>query len=208
MRPHCARCPAPARPPRYAPRPVGLIAAVGATLALLCAAPASADTHASRGFFAEVGAGATQFLPDAADYAKLGPALEFRVGYDLFSWLSVGGYAGASIHEATVPPPPVGEYFQLYHGGADLRLGYRFGRIGAYVDGHAGVSMISTNVLEKVAILEPGQRFSLSYAAGAMVEYQLENRHYAVGLAGQWLAMPDFDSTQGVSSRLYLRYTY
>jgi opacity protein-like surface antigen len=185
------------------------LGALALAAALLAASEAAAEPrHASVGFFSEAGAGAAFFLADAGSYAKLGPAIDIRVGYDVFPWLSVGGHLGASIHEATVPPPPVGEYFQLYHGSADVRLGYLFGRLGAFVDGRVGGSMISSNVLEKVAILEPGQRFSLSFAAGAGVEYQLENRHYAVGLAGQWMLMPDFDGTQGVTTRLYLRYTY
>lgn len=184
------------------------LAATAATL-LAAASPAAADTrHASVGFHAEAGAGAAFFLADAGAYSAPGPAIDVRVGYDLFSWLSVGVHLGASIHEATVPPPPVGEYYQLYHGGADLRLGLQLGRVGMFVDGRAGGSLISSNVLEKVAILAPEQRFSLSYAAGAGVEYQIENRHYAFGLAGQWMAMPDFDKTQGVTTRLYLRYTY
>jgi hypothetical protein len=178
--------------------------------ALLAASePAAAEPrHASVGFFSEAGAGVAFFLQDAGTYSEIGPAIDIRVGYDVFPWLSVGGHLGASIHEATVPPPPVGEYYQLFHGGADVRLGHLFGRIGAFVDGRVGGSLISSNVLEKVAILEPGQRFSLSFAAGAGVEYQIENRHYAFGLAGQWMTMPGFDGTQGVTTRLYMRYTY
>lgn len=186
---------------------LALAAAAAALLAI--ARPAAADTrHASDGFHAEAGAGVAFFLADAGAYSAPGPAIELRVGYDLFSWLSVGVQLGASIHEATVPPPPVGEYYQLYHAGADLRLGFRIGRVGMFVDGRAGGSLISSNVLEKVAILEPDEHLSLSYAAGAGIEYQIENRHYAFGLAGQWMAMPDFDKTQGVTTRLYLRYTY
>ena len=190
----------------YRVRMIGLMLAAG----LLAASwPAAAEQRpASVGFFSEAGGGPAFFLQDAGSYSAMGPAIDIRVGYDLFSWLSVGGYLGASIHEATVPPPPVGEYYQLYHLGADLRLGYLFGRVGVFIDGRAGGSMISSNILEKVAILEPGQRFSLSFAAGAGVEYQLENRHYAFGVGGQWMAMPGFDGTQGVTTRLYLRYTY
>jgi opacity protein-like surface antigen len=176
---------------------------------LAASSPAAAEQRpASVGFFTEAGGGPAFFLQDAGSYSAIGPAIDIRAGYDVFSWLSVGGYLGASIHEATVPPPPVGEYYQLYHLGADVRLGYLFGRIGVFVDGRAGGSMISSNILEKVAILEPGQRFSLSFAAGAGAEYQLENRHYAFGIGGQWMTMPDFDGTQGVTTRLYLRYTY
>jgi hypothetical protein len=190
--------------------PGAQLAALALAAALLAASePTAAEPrHASVGFFSEAGAGAAFFLQDAGSYSEIGPAIDIRVGYDVFPWLSVGGHLGASIHEATVPPPPVGEYYQLYHAGADVRVGHLFSRIGVFVDGRVGGSMISSNVLEKVAILEPGQRFSLSFAAGAGVEYQLENRHYAFGLAGQWMTMPDFDGTQGVTTRLYLRYTY
>ena len=45
--------------------------------------------------------------------------MDLRIGRDLFSWLSLGVYVAASSHEATVPPPPDGEWFQLYRGGAD-----------------------------------------------------------------------------------------
>ncbi|GAB4513849.1 MAG: hypothetical protein Tsb0020_32200 [Haliangiales bacterium] len=180
-----------------------------ALLSLTAAATASADPrHASSGFFAEVGAGPVVFLPDASDSAEIGPAVELRFGYEPFSWLAVGAFASASTHEATVPPPPVGEYFQLFYGGADLRLSYLFGRVGVFVDGRVGISAISSNVLEKVEIIEPDEQFGLFYAAGAGVEYQIENRHYAFGLAGQWVTLADFDAIQAVTSRVYLRYTY
>ena len=55
---------------------------------------------------------------------------------------------------------------------------------------------------------ERPSRMISPFAAGAGVEYQLENRHYAFGGAGQWMTMPGFDGTQGVTTRLYLRYTY
>lgn len=191
---------------RYGVRMMALALAAG--LSFASSAAQAEPRHASVGFFTEAGGGPAFFLQDAGAFSAMGPAIDIRAGYDLFSWLSVGGYLGASMHEATVPPPPEDEYYQLYHAGADLRLGYLFGRIGVFVDGRVGGSMISSNILEKVAILEPGQRFSLSFAAGAGVEYQLENRHYAVGLGGQWMSMPGFDGTQGVTTRLYLRYTY
>ena len=180
-----------------------------AAASLAASEPAAAEPrHASVGFFSEAGAGAAFFLQDAGSYSEIGPAIDIRMGYDVLPWLSVGAHLGASIHEATVPPPPVGEYYQLYHAGADVRISHLFSSIGVFADGRVGGSMISSNVLEKVAILEPGQRFSLSFAAGAGVEYQLQNRHYAFGLGGQWMAMPGFDGTQGVTTRLYLRYTY
>ena len=182
---------------------------VSATLAALAAlrAPASARP-ASTGWFAEGGLGAVAFLAKASKDAKLGPALNLRVGRDLFSWLSVGITLAASSHEATVPPPPQGEWFQLYRGGADARLTGSFERIAVFAEGGLGVAMISSNVLGKVMITDPGESRSIAFQAGAGVEYQLENRHYAVGLAGDGFLIPQFDAIRGIDSRLYLRYTY
>jgi hypothetical protein len=52
---------------------------------------------------------------------------------------------------------------------------------------------VSTNLLTRTDILDPGERFSSLIAAGGGLEYQLDNRHYAVGLAGQWTLMLAFD---------------
>lgn len=179
---------------------LGLVPGVGPGLAQ--ARPASV------GYYAEAGIGATALLGAGADYSRMGPGFEVRTGYDLFPWLSLGLHLGASTHEAVVPPPPEGEYFQLYSGAAEARVGTLIGRWGLFADGGLGLGMMSSNILARVAILEPGERFTVVYRAGGGIEYQLQNRHYAFGLAGQWLGMPAFDNTQGVAARLYLRYTY
>jgi hypothetical protein len=181
----------------------------GALAAIVLAVPASAGARpASTGYFAEVGLGATAYVGSAADYSSVGPTMVLRLGRDLFSWLSVGAYLGGSTHEATVPPPPEGEYYQLYRGGGDARLGGRFDRLAVFVEGGAGVAMISTNVLGKVMITEPGERFSLTFHGGAGAEYQIENRHYAFGVAIDGWLLTQFDAATALEGRLYLRYTY
>jgi hypothetical protein len=182
------------------------VALVSATLLALCGSAAARP--ASTGWFAEGGLGAVAFLPKAADDAKLGPAFDIRIGRDLFSWLSVGITLAASSHEATVPPPPEGEWFQLYRGCGDARLRLRLDRFALFAEGSAGVAMISSNVLGKVMITDPGERFSIAFQAGAGLQYQLENRHYAVGLAADAFLLPQFDAIRAIDSRLYLRYTY
>jgi len=186
------------------------LATAAATLALaaLSAAPAAARPIAAHGIFTEAGIGAAGFIGQKSEYSAVGPTIDLRGGYDLFSWLSVGLHLGAETHEATVPPPPEGEYYQLYVGQADGRLGFRVGRIGLFVDGGLGFAYISSNILAKVAILDPDERLSPVLSAGSGLEYQLENRHYAFGLAGQWWLMPGFAELQGFTSRVYLRYTY
>ncbi len=179
-------------------------------LVMLLAVPtALAESRlAASGWFAEAGLGATAFIGDAADYSALGPTAEIRAGYEPWSWLALGAYVGLSTHEATIPPPPEGEYYQLYHGGVDVRVGFGVGPVGLFAEGSAGLARMSSNILSRVAVVEPGEQTSLSYGGGAGIEYQIQNRHYALGLAGHFMALPGFDATQGVSGRLYLRYTY
>jgi hypothetical protein len=163
---------------------------------------------AATGWYAEGGLGAVAFLSRASRDAAIGPALDLRIGRDVFSWLSLGVTLAASSHEATVPPPPEGEWFQLYRGGADARLTGRLDRFAGVLEGGAGAAMISSNVLGQVMITDPGERFSIAFHAGAGVQYQLENRHYTVGLAADGFLLPGFDAIRAIDSRLYLRYTY
>lgn len=158
--------------------------------------------------YAEAGIGARGYLAEASNHSAVGPSLSMHIGLDIFSWFSVGGRLEASSHEATVPAPPVGEYYQLYAGSAEGRISIAAGPIGLFADGSLGLALISTNVLEKVAILEPGERFTPKFGAGGGLEYQLQNRHYAFGLAGEYTLLPAFDASSAVGARFFLRYTH
>jgi hypothetical protein len=163
---------------------------------------------ASSGWFAEGGLGAVGFLPKVSTDARVGPALDLRFGRDLFSWLSIGVGIEASSHEARVPPPPEGEWFQLYRFGGDARIGGQFDTIAVFVEGGVGLAMISSNILSTVMVTTPGQRFSIAFQGGAGAEYQLENRHYAIGLALDGFIVPQFSTMTALAGRAYLRYTY
>lgn len=163
---------------------------------------------AAKGWYAEGGLGAVSYLPSAADDAAIGPALGLRVGRDLFSFLSVGVQLAASSHEATVPAPPEGEWFQLYRAAADARLTGRFDRLALFAEGGAGVGLISSNILGKVMITDPGEKYSILFQGGAGFEYQLENRHYSMGLGVDVFLLPQFDALKAIDARAFLRYTY
>ena len=175
---------------------------------LVLASGSALARPASTGFFTEAGAGAVGFLGAAASDADVGPTMTLRLGWEPFSWFALGLHLEGSNHEATVPPPPTGEWFQLYRAQADGRLTARTGALALFVEGGFGAALISSNVLEKVGITSAGQHTTVSLDAGAGLEYQLQNRHYAVGLAGNWFLLPQFAHTQGAEARLYLRYTY
>jgi len=152
--------------------------------------------------------GGSSFIGSESDSAAMGLTGSLRAGIDVFSWLSVGARLGLANHEATVPPPPEGEYFQLYSAAAEARIAVRISWLEIFVDGAFGGTIISTNILEKVDVIDPGERFSSIVSVGGGLEYQLQNRHYALGLSGGWSMMPRFARAQVVGGRAYLRYTY
>lgn len=184
-----------------------LLAALASAALALASTPAAEARPASRGVFTEAGVGATAFIRKHAS-AGIGPTLVLRAGYDVFSWFSLAVYAGASSHEATVAPPPEGEWFQLYRGGADGRLGFRVKSVAAFAEGGIGGAYISSNVLQKAGLTDPGEHFSIAFHAGGGLEYQILNRHYGFGLAGDWTLMPQLDAQTNLELRAYLRYTY
>jgi hypothetical protein len=174
------------------------------------AAPAAAQPRRgspSSGYFAELGLGATGFLGETQRHAAIGPTFAFRGGKDLTRWFSVGGLIATSVHEATVPPPPEQEYFQLYTLAGDARLTVRTGRLALFAEGGAGFTVISTNVLDRVGVTTPEEHTGFGYHAGGGVAWHTQNRHFSVGLAADWWMVPSFAASMAVDARLYLRYT-
>jgi len=175
---------------------------LAAALALL----ASSSVHAAD-FYSEADLGAMVFIGPGADFADPGPAFGGRMGLGIFSWLSIGGFVAASTHQAEVPGPSVGQYFQLYQTGGDLRIRVRAGKIGIFAEGGGGWAWISTNILDGVAVTSPDQHNGPYLTAGGGLEYSTENPRYAIGLAGDFTTFPQFGALESVSVRLYLRYT-
>ena len=185
-----------------------LVAPALFTLVALAGSARADPRLASKGPYSEASVGATGFIGTSGEYSHPGPAFGLRAGVDLFSWFSLGALLAMEVHEANVPPPPEGEYFQLYQGGADGRISVPIARVNLFGDGGIGLARISTNVLAKVDVLDPGEQYSPYFAAGGGLEYQLGNRHYASGIAVQWQLLPAFAASQTLGARLYLRYTY
>jgi hypothetical protein len=189
----------------FAP-PVAVLAALAALAGTAAAEPDLAAR--ARGPFTEASLGATGMIGPHSHSSRVGPAFALRAGLDLFTWLSVGVRLELESHQADVPPPPEGEYYQLYGGAAEARLAVPAGRFALFADGGLGGALVSTNVLAKVGVLDPGERFTPLISIGGGLEYHLANRHYAAGLAGQWSLLAAFAGMETVGGRAYLRYVY
>lgn len=185
------------------------LAALSLAALALVAKPAHAeDRPVSVGPYAEIAIGGQKMVGKTKRRTNEGPIFALRAGTDLFSWLSVGGRLEISSHEVVLPTPPEGEYTQFYGGAGEARLSVPIGRIVTYAQGSIGYSMVSTNLLERVDILDPGENFTPTVGAGGGLEYQLQNRHYAFGLGGQWNMYMRFVRMNTVNVSAHLRYTY
>jgi hypothetical protein len=181
---------------------------MSAAVAALAGAPAEAVAgRKAHGFYSEAGLGGTGLIKPTSTLA-IGPSATIRVGYDVFSWFSLGAIASVTTQRSTLPAPPEHEYQQMYRGGAVARLGGQVGAVSLYLNGGVGMARVSSNLLERVGFIEPGQRNSVAFFAGAGVEYQLENRHYALGIGGDGWMFTQFKSATAADARVYLRYTY
>ncbi len=175
------------------------------------AAPGAAnaeDRPVSVGPYAQMRIGGQKAVGQTKRRTNEGPKFALHVGTDLFSWLSVGGRLDVASHQVVLPRPPSGEYTQFYSASGEARLSIPIGRVALFAEGQLGYAMVSTNVLETVDILEPGQQFSPVVGAGGGLEYQLQNRHYAFGLGGNWNMMTAFARMHTVTVAAHLRYTY
>lgn len=202
-----------------------ILALVLAAAATLSVAPARAEDDAaplpapepdprfrkprfSRGFFTEGHVGAMVFLGDTGKVTKPGPAFGLRAGYDLFSWFALYMQAQGSIHEATPPPPPVGQHFQNYVINSGARLQLSIGRFGIFASGLAGLMFFSSNVLDRTGITSPKLRSSFAVGGGGGFDWHTWNRHFSMGLEGSYALAPSLQNTSALTTTVYLRYAH
>jgi hypothetical protein len=157
-------------------------------------------------FYTEADLGALIFMGPGSENADPGPAFGGRIGLGVFSWLSVGGVVNLSTHQAEVPGPSVGQFFQLYQVGGDVRVRGHFGQFGFFAQGGGGVAFLSSNILDSVGLADPNNHRGIYFTGGGGLEYATENPRYAFGLSGAFTQF-DFGTLQAVSVNVYLRYT-
>jgi hypothetical protein len=189
------------------PTPLLVTGALATAAWALGVAPAAAEQRAS-GWYAEFGLGGAGALAEAGQDLAIGPTVTMRGGGHPLPWLGVGVAAAVSSHEATVPAPPSGEWLQIVRGQLEAEAGGRLGRIGVFVHAGVGLGLITSTILERTGRQEPGEHASLAAGGGLRLTYQLQNRHYALGLGADATYLHHFDATTLVDARLLLRYTF
>ena len=168
----------------------------------------------SRGFFAEGDVGALFYLGKMQRYAAPGPQLAVRLGYDLTRWLGVQAHVGGAISSADTAPPQVGQAFELFLYSGELRAHLQLRRVGLYAEAGAGAAQVSSNVLDEPkppdtsGVTIQRRHFSAMGVGGLGIDLHTLNRHFSVGLAGDFIYFASFESSYAVTVAAFLKYTY
>ena len=162
----------------------------------------------AHGIFTEGHVGATTFLGNTGKVTRPGPVFALRMGYDLFSWLSLYAHGQGSFHEATPPPPPENQHFQSYLAGAGMRIQLSIGRLGIFGHGTTGILFFSSNILDRTGITTPQTRSTFAFGGGGGLDWHTWNRHFSFGLAGDYILGPGLANTSAITTTLYLRYSH
>jgi hypothetical protein len=160
----------------------------------------------ARGFFASGELGAFVFIGRAAQFAPAGPTFGVRLGYDITRWLAVQAHVSGTSADANLPPPTVGQSFQLLLYAAEAKLQVQIRRVALSLEGGAGAVQITSNILDSVGVTSGA--FSLAVIAGAGLDYHTLNRHFSLGLDVDYLWLQGWKSSHGISATAYLRYTH
>lgn len=178
-----------------------------ALLGLLVAPGVAAARPSASGFNAEGGFGTAGAIGTHAPDLAVGPTLHLALGRDLTSWFGVGASFDLGSHEATPPAPPAGDYVQINRYAAVARLEGHLGAVELFMTPTIGLAYFSSNVLDEVGVTEPGSPWGPFVGGGLGLGYQLENRHWVIGLVADAAYLWSSDGLTLVGGTAFLRYT-
>ena len=163
----------------------------------------------AHGFYAEGEVGAVTFVGKAGDKMSPGIALGARLGYELTRWLAMQLHALGSTHQGNFENmPEADQLLQIYQGTAELRLTYTFRQLSLFAAGGAGVARLSSNLLATAGLTGPDTRTSFEVGGGGGLDYHTLNRHFSLGLTGEFLELDSVKSSGTLATTVYLRYTF
>jgi len=167
----------------------------------------------AHGLFVESRVGARGFLGSLGEVGRPGPYFAVDVGYELFSWLSLGARAEASMHRTAGPRPPRPRSFQLVGFLAELRLNINASaRAALFLSLEGGLSFVPSDDLS-VYGFNDAKKLGLTYGGELGFDWHMKNRHNSLGLAGGARLLPNLGraggaSTVGIHGAAYFRYVF
>jgi hypothetical protein len=163
----------------------------------------------ARGLYGEAEVGTLVFVGDAGPQIGPGAALGARLGYDLLRWVAVQVHAFGSTHTTRFnDAPQAGQLLQLYQGTAEVKLGVRFGQVGAAATGGMGLARLSTNLLGTTGLTAPDVRNTSVMLGGLALDYHTLSRHFSFGLGGTFARYQKVQTTGAVAVTAYAHYTF
>lgn len=159
----------------------------------------------SKGFFAAGELGATTYFGKLGQAAGPGFSFGVRAGYDIFRYLSVELRVSGQSSTANTPPPVLGQTFQMFLYGGDVRVTLPIRQVSLSLEGGAALGQLSSNVLAPIGITK---KLSLVALAGLVIDYHTLNKHFSLGIAADYLYLHSFGQAHGLQTVAYLRYTH
>ncbi|MEM7606789.1 MAG: hypothetical protein AAF411_15645 [Myxococcota bacterium] len=167
----------------------------------------------SHGVYVEGAVGVRSYIGGVGRLARPGPFFQLNIGYELFSWLWVGGIVEGSLHRTDAPSPPSATVFEVLNFLAQLRLQINASaRVALWLSGEVGLGLTLSDVLRTYGLQDADQA-GLVYGGQLGFDWHLRNRHHSIGLAGGARLHPNLDGVGGevaigAHGTLYLRYVF
>ena len=167
----------------------------------------------SHGVYIEGQVGARGFIGGVGRLSNAGPFFQLNVGYELFSWLFVGGIVEGSLHRTSAPSPPSPTVFDVLGFLGQVRIQANLSaRAALWIAGDIGIGLTTSDVLRTYG-LQDAKGAGLIYGGQLGFDWHMRNRHHSFGLAGgarvhSNLQGVDGELALGVHGTFYLRYVF
>lgn len=167
----------------------------------------------SHGVYVEGRIGGRGFVGGGGRYFDPGLMTSVGAGYELTSWLLVGGGVELSLHPTDAPSPPTPTTLQIFGGFAEVRLQANFSsRVAMWLGGEVGLMSVSGNFLTTYGV-QDADTVGAMFGGSLGLDWHFKNRHHSMGLLGGARLYPslagiDGEQALGIHSAAYLRYVF
>ena len=163
----------------------------------------------ARGLYGEAEIGTLVFVGEAGPQIGAGAAVGARLGYDVLRFAAVQLHAFASTHTTRFASAPQGgQILQVYQGTAELKLGARFGQLGAAATAGAGLARLSTNLLGTAGFTDPDVQTTPVVLGGLGADYHTQSRHFSFGVGASFAKYQKVFTAGALAVTAYAHYTF